>query len=516
VLNRGEHVDVPDANQATTWRLDMSSAPGGWSNGPAFTPQRADFGLAYDACGNKLYALGGDTTGGGFFDSTNLVDELSVAGWPAGSWASSTPLLLPNRQANQAGFSNGGTIWSVGGLVGQTFQFLAEVQKRTVCCGCPLNVLIVYADTGAPTGFQSEILAEPGVTAVDLFDGGAGTPTLAQLQAYKIVVPFSNLPFADATTLGNNLADYVDGGGIVVQYGFSHYGPAQPYGVNGRWITGGYNPYDYSTNLVGGTAFTLGAFNAGHPLMAGVTTLNSNFQNIVTPNGAATQVAAASNGNSLVAYRPVSGGHTTVGVTAYVGVAATQSGHWGRVVVNAGNWLGAGCGPTALSAVSRVTHGSCGTFDIPMPFTCPSGVEDRSTGGNYTLVVTFSSNETVTSAAVTCHNPGTGTGTTGAVSGSGTPVITIPLTGVSDAQTLTVHITGTTNVDIPMGFLIGDTNGNRVVNAADIAQTKSHLGEAVTAANFREDVNANCAINAADVAIVKSKSGGAALPACCP
>ena len=168
------------------------------------------------------------------------------------------------------------------------------------------------------------------------------------------------------------------------------------------------------------------------------------------------------------------------------------------------------------------SQSTCGTFDIPLPLTGTAGVEDRSTGGNYTVVVTFSGNETVTGASVTCHNPGTGTGTTGVVSGSGTPVITIPLTGVSNAQTLTVHITGvtsatgTTNVDIPMGFLIGDTNGNRVVNAADIALTKSHLGETVTAANFREDVNANCAINAADVAIVKSKSGGAALPACCP
>ena len=55
-----------------------------------------------------------------------------------------------------------------------------------------------------------------------------GTPTLGQLQQYDIVVPFSNSPFLDGVTLGNNLADYVDGGGIVVQYGFSHYGPAQP------------------------------------------------------------------------------------------------------------------------------------------------------------------------------------------------------------------------------------------------------------------------------------------------
>ena len=144
VLNRGrqsKQPKVPDANNMTTWRLDMSSAPGVWTTGPAFAQGRADFGLAYDAGTNKLYALGGDASGGGFFDSTNLVDELSVASWPAGSWVASPPnLILPNRQANQAGFYGSGQIWSVGGLVGQTFQFLAEVQRRTnggSPCGTP-------------------------------------------------------------------------------------------------------------------------------------------------------------------------------------------------------------------------------------------------------------------------------------------------------------------------------------------------------------------------------------------
>jgi len=136
VLRRGERPNVPAANKATSYRLDMTSAPGVWTTGPAFTQSRADFGLAYNAGTNKLYALGGDASGGGFFDSTNLVDELSVGSWPAGTWVASPPnLILPNRQANQAGFSNGGTIWSVGGLNGATFQFLAEVQKRTVGCG---------------------------------------------------------------------------------------------------------------------------------------------------------------------------------------------------------------------------------------------------------------------------------------------------------------------------------------------------------------------------------------------
>ena len=202
---------------------------------------------------------------------------------------------------------------------------------------CQFHVLIVYADPKPPTQLQSEIQAEPNVVSVDVFDASVGIPTLGQLQQYDIVVPFGDTMFIDSDTLGNNLADYVDGGGIVVQYGFSHAGPGDPAGINGRWLTDGYNPYDYSENLET-NPFSLGAFNAGHPLMVGVATLNSDFANVVTPNAAATEVAQNSLGESLVAYRPVDT-HTTVGVTAYVGTAAIQSGDWGKVIVNAGNWL---------------------------------------------------------------------------------------------------------------------------------------------------------------------------------
>jgi hypothetical protein len=202
---------------------------------------------------------------------------------------------------------------------------------------CQFQVLIVFADAGPPTQFQTEIQAEPNVTAVDLFDASNATPTLGQLQQYDIVVPFGDTMFFDSDAVGNNLADYVDGGGIVVQYGFSHAGPGDPAGINGRWLTDGYNPYDYSEDLEV-NPFSLGDFDTGHPLMAGVTALNSNFANIVTPNPAATEVAQNNLGESLVAFRPV-GTQTTIGVTAYVGGAAKESGDWGKVVVNAGNWL---------------------------------------------------------------------------------------------------------------------------------------------------------------------------------
>jgi N-acetylneuraminic acid mutarotase len=121
----------------TTRRLDMSSAPGTWDNGPAFTMGRSDFDLAYDAGTNTLYALGGDTQGGGYFDSTNEVDELPLSGWPGGTWNPSPPdLPLPVRQANQAGFYGNGDIWSVGGIDATTFQFLNEVWRRSNAGGC--------------------------------------------------------------------------------------------------------------------------------------------------------------------------------------------------------------------------------------------------------------------------------------------------------------------------------------------------------------------------------------------
>src|SRR5437868_2891773 len=99
--------------------------------------------------------------------------------------------------------------------------------------------------------------------------------------------------------------------------------------------------------------------------MAGVTMLNSDFANVVTLAAGATEVAANTLEQSLVAYRPV-GAHTTVGVTAYVGSDSTQSGDWGKVIVNAGRWLLAPpCGtPTPTPTVSGST--------TPTP-TCPPG-----------------------------------------------------------------------------------------------------------------------------------------------
>lgn len=164
-----------------------------------------------------------------------------------------------------------------------------------------------------------------------------------------------------------------------------------------------------------------------------------------------------------------------------------------------------------VSAVSRRTHGSAGTFDIDLLQTGTPGIECRSGGAtnDYSIVFTFVNNISVGAASVT-----SGTGSVRNFSVAGNQV-TVNLTGVSNAQTIVVTLAGvsdgtnTGSVQATMGVLVGDTTADKSVNSADISQTKSQSGQVVTIANFREDVTADGSINSADISLVKSRSGTA-------
>jgi N-acetylneuraminic acid mutarotase len=173
--------------------------------------------------------------------------------------------------------------------------------------------------------------------------------------------------------------------------------------------------------------------------------------------------------------------------------------------------------PIVQSAVSRKTHAGAGNFDVSLPLSGTPGIECRSGGGtnDYTMVVTFLANVSINGSPQAAVTAGTGTIGSGGVSNGGTVtisgnVVTIPLTNVSNAQTINVTLNSvneSTNIVIPMSILVGDTNANGTVNAADVAQTKARLGQTVDGSNFRSDVNANGSINAADTAIIKQNSG---------
>ncbi|MFL6530029.1 MAG: dockerin type I domain-containing protein [Chthoniobacterales bacterium] len=164
--------------------------------------------------------------------------------------------------------------------------------------------------------------------------------------------------------------------------------------------------------------------------------------------------------------------------------------------------------PVALSAVSRKTHGG-NPFDINLPLTGNVGIEDRQgpVAGQHQIIATMNAPVTVASASA---SPAPATVSNFSVSGS---QVTINLSGVPDPSRITVTLNNvndsvtTGNVSIPAGFLLGDTNADSFVNAADATVTRNLSGQAATANNFRSDFNSDGTINAADATTARNRSG---------
>jgi hypothetical protein len=166
--------------------------------------------------------------------------------------------------------------------------------------------------------------------------------------------------------------------------------------------------------------------------------------------------------------------------------------------------------PPLTALGSRKIHGST-PFDIDLLSASP-GTECRIPGGtgtpgvDYKIVFTFVNNVS------NCGSASTGS----LSSGPNSNQCTLNLSGVANPQSIAVTLSNvldsqnnTGNVAATMGVLIGDTSGNKSVNASDVSQTKAQSGTAATATNFRTDVSVNGLINASDISTVKSKSGTA-------
>ncbi len=199
------------------------------------------------------------------------------------------------------------------------------------------RTIIVHAACETPSVFQGQLAAFPDIAGVDAFDACTGTPTAQLLGNYDLVVSMGNAKYQDPIALGNALADFVDGGGVVVQYAYDTWyaGPEGSRGPRGRFAAGGYEP------LLPGAASnnfaTLGSFDASSPLMQGVTELASSNNTAPELAPGASLVAKWSDGRNLIATKG-----RVVSVSSYVGTneANNWSGDFARVAVNAVRTMG--------------------------------------------------------------------------------------------------------------------------------------------------------------------------------
>ncbi len=199
------------------------------------------------------------------------------------------------------------------------------------------RVLIVFNNDGEPKQLREQIAAEPGVAAVDIYDADVGlpVPSPAQLASYDLVVDVPDFRYADEVAYGNALADYLDAGGVLVQFAYDNWlDGGEGNGPEGRFASGGYAPFIPGENE--NDPLALGSFDAASPLMQGVGLLTSGDNTAPGLAPGATLVASWNNGVPAIAYKG-----SVVSVSAYTGGEEFDgAGEYGRLAVNAVRWLG--------------------------------------------------------------------------------------------------------------------------------------------------------------------------------
>jgi Dockerin type I domain len=172
----------------------------------------------------------------------------------------------------------------------------------------------------------------------------------------------------------------------------------------------------------------------------------------------------------------------------------------------------------ALNAVqSRKTHGAAGTFDLPIS-TVPAvtglvSTEPRVIGGGHQIVFQF--NQAITAAGAVTLTDANGNpigAASAAINGGNTSEVIVTITGVANTRVLVslaniTAATGMLNTAAAVGFMQGDINNNRSVNASDVVSIRNRLTQPTTAANAKFDLDLSGTVDAADVALVKGTSG---------
>ncbi len=157
--------------------------------------------------------------------------------------------------------------------------------------GTPQPIKILFAGAESETNLKSCVAgafaygAFPLGTEIDYFDIRSTAPDLAALREYDVVVAHTNSSTTVAAAVGNNLADYVDGGGkvILLEYAF-----LSSIAITGRMATAGYSPFTAAAgaSISGDRYISYSSLSFPlHPIFNGTDVKNLRFfANTNTPN----------------------------------------------------------------------------------------------------------------------------------------------------------------------------------------------------------------------------------------
>jgi hypothetical protein len=444
---------------------------------------------------------------------------------PAGSTDTRTAtviIALPSVPAITSGSSAGGT-------TGTPFSFnLAATNAPTL-----------YGATGLPPGLfintsTGQIYGTP--TALGVYSvaisagnaGGTGTATLTlTIAGFALSVTKAG---AGSGTVSSNPAGINCGGVCTANFNFNaavtlSATPAMGSTLAG-WSGGGCSGTGTCVVTMDSAKAVTATFNSisvpGAPVMGTVTPGSSQATitfgppavdggSPITGYTATCSSAIPSSASASAANSPIVVTGLSNGVTYSCSITATNLAGTGP----ASSSLNVTPQPdvTLVAAQSRKTHGVAGDFDLPLDTSVAINglvtVESRSIGAGHRIVFQFSGPVSIAGvASATDINKDPVGAATASASGSEVEVV---LTGIADNSRAKISLTGvnggTTPFEVSAGFLIGDVNSSRSVNATDISGVKARSGQVTSASNFRFDVNTSGGINATDISAVKARSG---------
>jgi hypothetical protein len=217
----------------------------------------------------------------------------------------------------------------------------------TASQAAPGSLRILFVTNQGPddfTDFLPALRGTSGVGAVDTFDSFDATPSQATLAGYDLVLGTGDSSYDDPALYGDRLANYIDGGGAVIQFAYDNWEQVDAH-PTGRFESGGYPPFIPGNN--DNTTTSLGAILVpGSPLLAGVPTFTTTDNVTDTLAPGATLLARWLDGRNAIATK---GQVVSVTASPEDGGNLTPISAAAQLVVNAGNVLG----PRLLTITKR-------------------------------------------------------------------------------------------------------------------------------------------------------------------
>lgn len=223
--------------------------------------------------------------------------------------------------------------------------------RSTMFKGTSVVIVISDASTAEADEVKQALLDAGIADVVDCLDARYSTPTLADIENYGCVITWSRSAYADATTWGDVLAEYVEVGGAVVVTQLAFFSSSA---IGGRFmselspLTAGYNGYQ---------THSLGWYDPAHPIMEGVTSCSSYYNYEIQHQGNVEDVARYENDWPLVA---VNADHpNVVGINAAFGQSYRRwTGDMMTILLNSVVYARQS-GPAALMTCETVSNAFC-------------------------------------------------------------------------------------------------------------------------------------------------------------